>query len=75
MEFCFAIILIIICRIFFEYLDIRYRQSILRSEYVKAYYISKDFRVKNKYTVSTYKAFQNLYKLSLSIPKILTDWL
>src|SRR4051794_27816062 len=75
MEFCIAIILIIMCRISCEYLDIKYRQSIVQSDYKRAFYISKDFRVKNKYTAPTYTALQNVYKLSLSIPKLFTGWL
>jgi hypothetical protein len=72
MEFCFAIISIIMCRMFFEYLDIRYRQSILPGDYVKAFYISKDFRVKNKFAAHTYKAFRGLYKLASSVLHLLS---
>ncbi len=63
MEFLIAVILIIICRLFVEYLDIRYRQSVVQSDYIKAFYISKNFRVKNKYEVPTYKVLKNFYRL------------
>ncbi|WP_137261877.1 hypothetical protein [Ilyomonas limi] len=75
MEFFIAIIIIIICRVIFEYLDIRYRQSVVQSDYKRAIYISKNFRVKNKYTVPTYKVFQDFYKLSLALPRLVINWL
>ena len=75
MEFVIAIVLIIVCRIIFEYLDLRYRQSIVQSDYIKALTISKNFRVKNKFAAATYKKLQHFYKLSLSIPRLFANWL
>lgn len=75
MEFFTAIILIVVCRIIFEYLDMRYRQSLLQSDLLKAFYISKNFRVKNKYMAPTYKAFQHFYRLSLLLPRLVANWL
>ena len=75
MEFLIAIIIIIGCRIIFEYLDIRYRRSVIKSDYWKAFYISKNFRVKNKYEHPTYKAIQQFFKLPYLLPKLFTNWL
>ncbi len=69
MQFLIAILLIVGSRILFEYLDIRYRKTVLQSDYVKACYLSKNFRVKNKYTIATIKRFEHFYELFVCFPK------